>query len=64
MPFVKFVVELGGGGGGGLLIVVHFLRGLHTKSWPPAMPRTLLKVFVGGGIESEVSVHLWSKALA
>ena len=44
-------------------------RGIYTKSWPPAMPRTLLKVFggwwvVGGGLESEFSVHLWSKALA
>ena len=25
------------------------LRGLHTKSWPAALPRTLLKVFGGGG---------------
>ena len=33
-----------------LLIIVHLpQRGLHTKSWPPAMPRTLLKVFGGGG---------------
>ena len=38
--------------------------------WPPAMPRTVLKVFGGGwvggggGLESEFSVHLWSKALA
>ena len=35
------------------------------------MPRTLVKVFggwwkvvVGGGLESEFSVHLWFKALA
>ena len=55
LSFVKFVVGWG----------VE-----HTKSWPPVMPRALLKVFGGGwvggvgGLESEFSVHLWSKALA
>ena len=49
-----FVVKWGGvrWGGGGLklwIVVNRPYRGLHTKSWPPDMPRTLPKVFGGGG---------------
>ena len=42
--------EWGGVGWRGvkLRILVHLPRGLHTKSWPHAMPRNLLKVFGGG----------------
>ena len=64
------MMEWGGVGGGKTLDCSSLtLRGLHTKSWPPAMPRTLLKVFGGGRwvvvvVESDFSVHLWSKALA
>ena len=37
----------------------------RSQIWTPAMPRTLLKVFGGGGgLESESSVHLWSEASA
>ena len=64
-PFSPRVLDLGiilefGGWGEG--------EGDH-QGGPPAMPRTLLKVFGGGGgggwvVESDFSVHLWSKALA
>ena len=63
-----FVVKWGGvrWGGGGLklwIVVNRPYRGLHTKSWPPDMPRTLPKVLVvvvveGGGLGSEFSVHV------
>ena len=37
--------------------IVHWpKRGLHTKSWPPAIPRTLLKVFGGWYWFSRVSL--------
>ena len=47
--------------------VPRTIGSLHTKSWPPTMPRTLQKVsgrwWVVGGTYTKFSVLLWAKAL-